>query len=134
MYYDEEWRPVVGYEGWYEVSDYGRVRSLDRDIRYSNGDVYHRRGKILSDSNGSVMLGRNGTRNYCNPYELSEEAFGQVKFAKRPTTLADFAKDPSDFREPLASSDPERLLGLSQGERTLAASLLRSLANFLEKA
>ena len=26
----EEWRPVVGYEGLYEVSDLGRVRSLDR--------------------------------------------------------------------------------------------------------
>ena len=22
----EEWRPVVGFEGWYEVSDQGRVR------------------------------------------------------------------------------------------------------------
>lgn len=26
----EEWRPVVGYEGLYEVSNMGRVRSLDR--------------------------------------------------------------------------------------------------------
>ena len=26
----EQWRPVVGYEGLYEVSDHGRVRSLDR--------------------------------------------------------------------------------------------------------
>lgn len=26
----EEWRPVVGFEGLYEVSDLGRVRSLDR--------------------------------------------------------------------------------------------------------
>ena len=26
----EEWRPVVGYEGLYEVSSYGRVKSLDK--------------------------------------------------------------------------------------------------------
>ena len=26
----EEWRPVVGYEGLYEVSNLGRVRSVDR--------------------------------------------------------------------------------------------------------
>jgi len=26
----ERWKPVVGYEGLYEVSDQGRVRSLDR--------------------------------------------------------------------------------------------------------
>jgi len=29
----EEWRPVVGYEGAYEVSDQGRVRSLERRVR-----------------------------------------------------------------------------------------------------
>lgn len=28
----EEWRPVVGYEGYYEVSDHGNVRSLDRVV------------------------------------------------------------------------------------------------------
>jgi len=27
MYKDERWLPVVGYEGWYDVSDFGRVRS-----------------------------------------------------------------------------------------------------------
>jgi hypothetical protein len=26
----EEWRPVIGYEGLYEVSNYGQVRSLAR--------------------------------------------------------------------------------------------------------
>lgn len=26
----EEWRPVVGYEGEYEVSDWGRVRSQEK--------------------------------------------------------------------------------------------------------
>ncbi|MEY4713305.1 MAG: hypothetical protein RIS88_2755 [Pseudomonadota bacterium] len=29
----EQWRPVVGYEGLYEVSDAGRVRSLARTVR-----------------------------------------------------------------------------------------------------
>ena len=28
----ERWRPVVGYEGFYEVSDHGRVRSVDRQV------------------------------------------------------------------------------------------------------
>lgn len=28
---EEVWRPVVGWEGWYEVSSHGRVRSLDRE-------------------------------------------------------------------------------------------------------
>ena len=31
----ERWKPVVGYEGIYEVSDLGRVRSLSRKVDYS---------------------------------------------------------------------------------------------------
>jgi len=33
----EEWRPVVGYEGVYEVSSLGQVRSLDRWVRANSG-------------------------------------------------------------------------------------------------
>lgn len=29
---EEQWKPVVGYEGYYEVSDHGRVRSVDREV------------------------------------------------------------------------------------------------------
>lgn len=31
---DEEWRPAIGYEGSYEVSSLGRVKSVDRVIEY----------------------------------------------------------------------------------------------------
>lgn len=36
----EEWRTIKGYEGYYEVSNFGRVRSIDRYIpgRTSNSD------------------------------------------------------------------------------------------------
>jgi len=34
---EEEWRPVVGYEGLYEVSSLGRVRTVPRVIMRSNG-------------------------------------------------------------------------------------------------
>lgn len=40
----EEWKPIPGYEGSYEVSNQGRVRSLERIDSGGN----HRRGKILS--------------------------------------------------------------------------------------
>lgn len=40
---NEEWRDVVGYEGYYEVSNLGRVRSKDRIITYSNGKRVHRK-------------------------------------------------------------------------------------------
>lgn len=49
---DEIWKPVVGFEGKYEVSDLGRVRSLDRVIEHTDkrkGTRVRRRfkGKML---------------------------------------------------------------------------------------
>ena len=32
--YAEEWRPVVGYEGFYEVSSHGRLKSVPRTKRF----------------------------------------------------------------------------------------------------
>lgn len=43
----EQWRPVVGYEGFYEVSDQGRVRSVDRTILKRDGITYLLRGRVL---------------------------------------------------------------------------------------
>lgn len=43
----EIWKPVVGLEGLYEVSNKGRVRSVDRDIIRSDGKVQHKKGIVL---------------------------------------------------------------------------------------
>lgn len=43
----EEWRAVPGFEGLYEVSDWGRVRSLDRVTVDKIGRVSPRTGRIL---------------------------------------------------------------------------------------
>lgn len=42
----EEWRPVVGWEGYYEVSDLGRVRSVTRQVRCRAGTRLHP-GRVL---------------------------------------------------------------------------------------
>lgn len=42
----EEWRDVVGYEEYYEISNLGRIRSKDRIIKYSDGRNVHRRSFI----------------------------------------------------------------------------------------
>lgn len=45
----EEWRPVVGFEGFYEVSSIGRIRSVDRVIPYRDGRKPKRfPGKVLA--------------------------------------------------------------------------------------
>ena len=44
----EEWRSIEGYEGQYEVSSYGRVRSLDMYVKSCYGSYRLRKGKILS--------------------------------------------------------------------------------------
>lgn len=47
----EIWKPVVGYEGFYEVSNFGRVRSIDRYVSHSRNPNYKvlKKGKLLSE-------------------------------------------------------------------------------------
>ena len=45
----EEWRDVAGYEGLYQVSNFGRVKSLDRivKVKLKYSDTIIMKGKIL---------------------------------------------------------------------------------------
>ena len=43
----EYWKPVVGYEGLYMVSNCGRVKSFDRWVKSRNGSVRFCKGRIL---------------------------------------------------------------------------------------
>lgn len=71
----EIWKPIKGYEGFYEVSNLGRVRSLDRVIEYSNGRRIFTKGKILKpilNYHGylTVNLKRNSTIKVCQIHRL----------------------------------------------------------------
>lgn len=46
--YKEEWRKIQGYEGLYEVSNLGRVRSVDRIAHRTDGIDMFRAGKMLT--------------------------------------------------------------------------------------
>ena len=46
----EEWRPVVGYEDAYEVSSWGRVRSITRTVTRSDGVSQVRKSRYLKIS------------------------------------------------------------------------------------
>lgn len=43
---EEEWKPIPGYEG-YEVSNHGRVRSLDRTVQLKDGRTRRQKGRAL---------------------------------------------------------------------------------------
>ena len=52
----ETWKPVVGFEGLYEISDFGRIKSLDRMIQ-RRGHTKLLRGRLLTSSvNGAGHL------------------------------------------------------------------------------
>jgi hypothetical protein len=64
---EERWRSVVGWEGFYEVSDHGRVRSIQRTIEMRDGVRQVRRGRLLdpkctAHSYAKVRLSRPGER------------------------------------------------------------------------
>jgi hypothetical protein len=77
----ERWRAIPDYEGFYEVSDRGRVRSLDRIIYRRNGMRYRARGRILRPGlhrNSwvqTVTLARAGHKHQASVHKLVNAAF-----------------------------------------------------------
>lgn len=47
---EETWKPVNNFEGCYEVSNLGRVRSVERIITYSDGRAYKYEQRILNQT------------------------------------------------------------------------------------
>ena len=74
----ETWRDVVGYEGVYEVSDHGRVRSVDRVVNGPKGQM-RIKGKVLRPSlscrYGRVGLQKNALRKQFFVHRLVAAAF-----------------------------------------------------------
>ena len=78
----ELWKDVKSFEGLYQVSTLGRVRSLDKyiDVKIRNVDKVLKRGKILKpvyDKNGylKVFLCKNGKGTYFRVHRLVAKTF-----------------------------------------------------------
>lgn len=69
----EEWRPVVGYEGWYDVSDLGRIRRVKAAPGATVGAIL----KIQPNRNGyaTVRLSQGPRRKHARIHQLVARAF-----------------------------------------------------------
>lgn len=72
----EEWRDVVGYEGFYEVSSLGNVRSIER-INANNQKTYSKIKNIRKDRYGRLrtMLSKDGVKKTIPIHRLVAMAF-----------------------------------------------------------
>lgn len=80
---EEIWKDIPGYEGYYQVSSFGRVKSVDR-ISYKNGIPLNLKGKILKirrSSNGyiSVVLSKDAVRKSSRTHLLVALSFWGYK-------------------------------------------------------
>lgn len=77
---EENWKPIKDFEGYYEISNFGRVKSLDRVIESSNGINKKIKERILKSSENSngyliVTLKKNNKRKQFKVHRLVAEAF-----------------------------------------------------------
>lgn len=76
----EIWKDIKGYEGFYQISNLGRVRSLDRYVNCLIGIKALRKGKILTQNYNNkgykrVSLCKNGKHKNFQVHRLVAEAF-----------------------------------------------------------
>jgi penicillin-binding protein-related factor A (putative recombinase) len=76
----EIWIPIKDYEGFYEVSNLGRVRSLDRIVNGRDGLLAHLKGRMVTigkESQGycRVSLSKDGNRKMAKLHRLIAQAF-----------------------------------------------------------
>ena len=70
---EELWKPVIGYEGLYEVSNIGKVRSVERDIIDKNGVKRHITQKLLKTQTWTyhyVVLKKDGKQKMFDIHRL----------------------------------------------------------------
>ncbi len=79
----ERWRSILGYEGIYEVSSLGTVRSLDREESWSYGANRFRSGRVMTPAHATngylvIKLRKNGQRQQRVVHRLVAEAFIEI--------------------------------------------------------
>lgn len=123
----ENWREVSGYPGLYEVSDKGRVRSVERTVTRSNGRTHRVRSKILAQSDlpkghRKITLRREGTPRTHLVHRLVLEAFvGPAPIGTQCRHLNDIPSDNSLANLAWGLSSENQLDAVKNGKHYLAS-------------
>lgn len=110
---NQTWRAIPGYEGMYEVSDCGNVRSIERDCPHplKKEKVQRRKGKLIAPGRSSkyghlkVGLCKNGKRSSHHVHQLVLAAF----VGPRPKNM--------EVRHLNGNPSDNRLVNLAYGTR-----------------
>lgn len=111
----EEWRPVNGFEGFYEVSSFGRVRSLHRRAPSKRKSVEWINERVMSQKtqkNGYRMVGlaKHGKCSYPYVHRLVMGAFfpnppeGHVEVNHKDGDKSNNAVDNLEWQTPLGNT------------------------------
>lgn len=81
----EIWKTINGFKNYYEISNFGRVRSLDRYVTRNDGVVQFRKGKLKAqtlnkDGYYTVNLSKNGKSHRLKIHSLVGAAFVEGYF------------------------------------------------------
>lgn len=87
---EEVWRPVVGYEGYYIVSNLGRVKSVDR--------IVHHSGMFSRAQKGNELVIRTSSTGHYSTVMLSKENKKKQAKVHRLVAMA-FLDNPNNYQE-----------------------------------
>lgn len=122
----EVWKDITGYEGYYQVSNLGRVRSVDRMVKGKKENLRFVKGRILQPnlSEGYLMVGlcKSGRQSTIRVHRLVAEAFIPNPENKRTVNHIDENKLNNTITNLEWATDKENC---GHGNRTVKSSVGR---------
>ena len=126
----EQWRPVPGYEGLYEVSNLRRVRSVARTEQIG-GSLRLRAGTILRLDQSRAMLSRDGAQKRVNVNRLADQVFPDQPI-ELPEELGEIWRPIPNFEQFYEISNRHRVRAFARetdGGRYRKARMLKTSLN-----
>lgn len=85
----ERWVPISGFEDAYEVSDLGRIRSVDRPVTHKHGGIAIRKGRILKPGLNKQGYPRVVLSKKCLPFYVCIHRVVAMHFLPNPLHLTE---------------------------------------------